>query len=95
MSERIRFIHDYQLGVYTMTELCQRYAVSRRTGYKWLRRFQEGGYEALKDRSRRPHSCPHKTPERCVDAILEKKKLHPTWGAKKIVPRLRKKRPHL
>ena len=38
MSERIRFIHDYQLGVYTMTELCQRYGVSRKTGHKWLLR---------------------------------------------------------
>jgi putative transposase len=93
MSERVRFIHDYQLGVYTMTELCERYSVSRKTGYKWIRRFLEGGYDALKDRSRRPHSCPHKTPDRCVQAILEKKKRHPRWGAKKIIPRLKKKHP--
>jgi len=93
MSERIRFIHDHQLGVYDMTELCQRYGVSRKTGYKWLRRFSEDGYEALKDRSRSPHSCPHKTPDRCVEAILEKKRRHPFWGAKKIVPRLRGKYP--
>jgi transposase InsO family protein len=93
MSERIRFIHDHQLGVYDMIELCQRYGVSRKTGYKWLRRFSKGGFEALKDRSRRPHSCPHKTPDRCVEAILEKKRRHPFWGAKKIVPRLRGKYP--
>ena len=72
MSERIRFIHDHQLGVYDMTELCHRYGVSRKTGYKWLARFSEGGFEALKDRSRRPHSCPHRTPDHCVEAILEK-----------------------
>jgi putative transposase len=93
MSERIRFIHDHQLGVYDMTELCQRYGVSRKTGYKWLSRFSEGGYDALKDRSRSPHSCPHKTPDYCVEAILEKKRRHPFWGAKKIVPRLRGKYP--
>lgn len=93
MSERIRFIHDHQLGVYDMTELCDRYGVSRKTGYKWLSRFSEGGYEALKDRSRSPHSCPHKTPDHCVEAILEKKRRHPSWGAKKIVPRLRGKYP--
>jgi len=93
MTERIRFVLDYELGVYSMTELCDRCDVSRKTGYKWLRRFEEGGVEALKDRSRRPHSCSHKTPDRCVDAILEKKKRHPSWGAKKIVSRLRKKYP--
>ena len=43
MSERIRFIHDHQLRVYDMTELCQRYGVSRKTGYKWLNRFSEDG----------------------------------------------------
>lgn len=94
MTERMRFVLDYELGVYSVTELCQRYGVSRKTGYKWLRRFQNDGPEALADRSRRPHSCPHKTPDHCVDAIIEKKKRHPRWGAKKIVPRLREKYPH-
>ena len=93
MTERMRFVLDYQLGVYSMTELCQRYGVSRKTGYKYLRRFEEGGVVALKDRSRRPHSCPHKTPDHCVEAILEKKRRRPTWGAKKIIPRLRSKYP--
>jgi len=93
MTERMRFVLDYELGVYSVTELCERYGVSRKTGYKWLCRFQEGGPEAMADRSRRPHSCPHKTPDHCVDAILEKKRRHPSWGAKKIVPRLRKKYP--
>ncbi len=71
MSERIRFIHDHQLGVYDMTELCHRYGVSRKTGYKWLSRFIEGGFEALKDRSRRPHSCPHKTGSRLSRIVPE------------------------
>ena len=95
MTERIRFVLDHKLGVYTMTELCHRYGVSRKTGYKWLRRFEDDGFDGLRDRSRRPHSCPHRTPDECVEAIIEKKKRHPSWGAKKIVPRLKKRHPHL
>ena len=39
MEERGRFIDDHRLGLYDMTELCVRYAVSRKTGYKWLARY--------------------------------------------------------
>ena len=47
MEQRERFIRDWQLGLYTMTELSARYDVSRKTGYKWLERFDEGGRQAL------------------------------------------------
>lgn len=43
MEQRERFIRDWQLGLYTMTGLSARYDVSRKTGYKWLDRFDEGG----------------------------------------------------
>ena len=43
MEQRERFIRDWQLDLYTMTELSARYDVSRKTGYKWLERFDEGG----------------------------------------------------
>ena len=56
MEQRTRFIDDWQRGLYTMTELCARYNVSRKTGYKWLARFDGGGRPALADRSRAPHS---------------------------------------
>ncbi|HLC40539.1 MAG TPA: helix-turn-helix domain-containing protein, partial [Methylomirabilota bacterium] len=41
--------------MYTVTELCERYAISRKTGYKWLDRFDEAGRPGLRDRSRAPH----------------------------------------
>jgi len=42
VEERERFIDDYHLGLYDMSELCARYAVSRKTGYKWLARYDAG-----------------------------------------------------
>jgi transposase-like protein len=55
MEQRERFIRDQQHGLYTMTELCDRHNISRKTGYKWLDRFDAGGRTALGDRSRAPH----------------------------------------
>jgi hypothetical protein len=47
VQERIRFIRDHQSGMYEMTELCERYGISRKTGYKWLERFEEMGASGL------------------------------------------------
>lgn len=78
-----------------MTDLCHRYGVSRRTGYKWRDRYREGGLEALADRSRAPASCPHRTPEPLEEALVELRETHPRWGAKKLRARLRKTNPRL
>ena len=60
MEQRERFIQDHRLDLYSMADLCARYDISRRTGYKWLARFQEEGRRGLGDRSRAPHQCPHR-----------------------------------
>jgi transposase-like protein len=65
MKERMRFVADVERGLYTMSELCERYGISRRTGYKWLDRYEADGPTGLKDRSRAPRHCPHRT--RCGD----------------------------
>jgi transposase len=69
MNERIRFVADFQHGLLSMTELCERYYISRKTGYKWLDRFEEEGPGGLEERSRRPLHCPHKTPEHIEEEI--------------------------
>ncbi len=51
MQERVKFIMDVLDGTYTMTDLCAYYDISRKTGYKWLDRHLEGGFEALANRS--------------------------------------------
>ena len=52
VDQRERFIHDHRLDLYSMVELCARYGVSRKTGYKWLDRFEEDVRQGLRDRSR-------------------------------------------
>src|ERR1700674_3094250 len=58
MEQRERFVRDHQLALYTMAELSARYGISRKTGYKWLDRFDEGGRDGLGDRSRAPLRSP-------------------------------------
>jgi transposase len=48
MEERERFIADHQRNLYTMSELCARYGISRKTGYKWLARFDEAADRACR-----------------------------------------------
>ena len=59
MDQRLPFILDDQRGLYDRTELCARYGISRKTGYKWLARYEQDGRRGLQPQSRAPHHCPH------------------------------------
>jgi putative transposase len=95
MDERVRFIGDVGRGDWTFASLCEHYGISRKTGYKWLDRYEAEGPSGLEERSRRPLSCPHETPSEAVVALVELRRLHPTWGAKKLLTVLRRRRPKL
>jgi putative transposase len=67
-----------------LTDLCREYGISRKTGEKFKRRFRELGPVGLEDQSRAPKAIPHKTPPELVEVLLAERRLHPTWGPKKI-----------
>ena len=48
MAERMRFVTDWERDLYSMVELCERYGVSRKTGYKWLARYEADGPDGLR-----------------------------------------------
>jgi putative transposase len=93
MDQKMQFIADYLRAELSMTELCELYGISRKTGYKFVERYLEHGPEGLEERSRRPQSHPNETPEQVVQAILELRRRHPRWGAKKLLPLLEKRHP--
>src|SRR6266699_1807953 len=62
MDVRLRFVQDVHRPGWSVAEVCRRYQVSRKTGYKWLERYEKAGPAGLGDRSHRPYSCPHATP---------------------------------
>jgi len=95
MDQKRLFIKDYMRGQFAMTELCVRYGISRKTGYKWIGRFDESGAAGLVDQSRRPRRSPAATPRELVGPILELRRRHPTWGAKKLLSVLESRHPRV
>lgn len=92
MDLRNRFIDDEFKDIFpTFSELCDYYSISRKTGYKWKKRFYEHGIPGLKDASRKPRFSPFKTEQRIVDLIIEQRRKHKFWGPKKLYKPLRKK----
>jgi transposase InsO family protein len=68
-----------------ITEVAAAWGVSRQTLHEWLSRYEVAGLEGLVDRSHRPGSCPHQMPAVVEVAVLEARRLHPGWGARRIV----------
>src|SRR5712671_76015 len=95
VDQRERFIHDHRLDLYTLVELCARYGVSRKTGYKWLDRFEAAGRQGLHDRSRAPHQCPHRITPAITAMICAARRQHPSWGPAKLLAWLRPRQPAL
>lgn len=91
MSERLEFVMQAQQEGRNMSRLCKEFGISRKTGYKWLRRFQEEGIAGLADRSRRPKHMPAKTPKETEQLVLRirENENSSSWGGRKIYTRLK------
>ena len=92
VNQRTRFVADAERDVFAFSELCGRYGVSRPTGYLWLARYASEGPRGLYDRSHRPHTCPHATAAAVWAEVREARQRHPTWGPKKLLWQLAKRR---
>jgi transposase InsO family protein len=90
VSERTEFVglaRQLQSGAITgisMGQLCERFNISRKTGYKWLGRAQSGSPTALEDLSRRPQRMPRMSSPQLEAAVLAVRDQHPAWGGRKI-----------
>jgi putative transposase len=93
MEQRVQFVTEYQSGLFTMTELAEQYAITPKTGYKWIERYDAEGVLGLLERSRRPHHSPQATDAEVVAALITQRRRHPRWGAKKLLAVLRRQQP--
>jgi transposase InsO family protein len=87
VEQRYRAVLEVRSGL-SVTEVAARLGVSRQSVHAWVRRYAEGGLGALADRSRRPESCPHQTPDEVEAAVCEVRREHPRWGPVRIAHEL-------
>ena len=93
LEERIAMLADYDTGVFSVSELCRDYGVSRPAFYGWLARRDSGAADWFCDRSHAPLSRPHRTPEAVCAAVLAVKRRFPRFGPKKVRAWLLRERP--
>jgi transposase InsO family protein len=88
MSLRREFVELASGPDANVSLLCRRFGISRKTGYKWLARFEGGTDKALADRSRRPRCSPGRTRVAMEELVIALRNKHPAWGARKLKRRL-------
>jgi putative transposase len=88
MDDRLCFIAAHRDGVLSMSALCARYGISRKTGYKWLERYAEEGAAGLADRSRARHGQTLSIDAATATLILALRERRPSWGPRKLLARL-------
>lgn len=95
VNERLRFVAKAQEGLYSMKELCERFGVSRQTGYTTLERYADKGIDGLKDGSHAPIRCPHQMSDEVREVLLEARRKHPYWGPRTLLSWLQPRYPGL
>jgi putative transposase len=95
MKERIKFILSHEANLLSFTDLCIDFDVSRKTGYKWLKRYITEGFQGLENQSRAPLHHPNQLSEEVESLILHAKRERSHWGPKKIINWLTQEYSHL
>ena len=90
-EQRFELVRQVMAGTSTVVALCRRFGVVRQTAYKWLERYRRGRWQALSDRSRRPHRIGRQTTTRWLQRVRSWRERHPTWGARKLQHCLRER----
>lgn len=84
VDQRVAFIADWLREEWSMTELAERYSISRKTAYKWVDRYRSDRDAGLADRSRAPHAHGRRMDDDVATAIVALRRRHPRWGPKKL-----------
>jgi transposase InsO family protein len=83
-DQRIEFVVAYSRKEKSLMKLCQEFEISRPTGYRWWRRYQQGGVAGIEEQSRRPKHSPGRTAAAIERRVVELRQPRPDWGARKL-----------
>ncbi|HJX39389.1 MAG TPA: IS481 family transposase [Anaerolineae bacterium] len=92
-EQRLRFLEDYRLNFYSVSDLAERFGISRRTAHKWIDRFEQSGLDGYHELSRRPHSSPLQVDPAIVQEIVDLRQAHAHWGPAILLDLLEKRHP--
>jgi len=84
VERRSCFVKEYLTEEWTMAELCRRHGISRQAGYELMGRYEREGWKAVAERSRASHTHPNQTTAEMETAILQLRRAHMSWGARKL-----------
>src|SRR3990172_1312331 len=84
-EERQRFLQEFRLGYYSVSDLADRFSISRQTAHKWIRRLEHYGQTGFHELSRRPYNSPCQTDPAITQELIPLRKAHPAWGARKLL----------
>src|SRR5688500_18123232 len=91
MDQRVQFIATVKAGHLSFVDACDRFGISRKTGYKWQSRYEAEGVDGLKDQSRAPKTSPQAVSEQTTALLVKARTQHPKWSARKLVQFLERK----
>lgn len=83
-EQRVRFVVAAARKEKSHTALCREFAISRPTGYLWLKRYKALGVAGIAEKSRRPQRSPQQTSADLEQRVVEVRKRYPDWGARKL-----------
>lgn len=95
MDQKIQLIADWQSQNFSLIDLSQKYGISRPTVYKLIKRYEQLGIEGLKEQSRAPKNCPHRTSKKILSLIIQEKLKNRKRGPRKIRAQLKRQHPEL
>jgi len=95
MLERAKLVALHAEGAFSVAELALRAGVSRKTAYKWIERYRDGGLDALADRTHARREQAHRTPPEVEALLVASREAHPSWGPRKLLLYLAKRHPDI
>src|SRR5882762_6814316 len=93
MDQRVACIADWRCDEWTITELAERYGISRKTVYKWVDRYEEDPEHGLIEHSRAPTVHGRALDADVREAVLRLRRQHPRRGPKKLRAMLQTREP--
>lgn len=90
-EQRYDLVRSIRAGRDSIAELSRRWRVSRKTAYKWLKRYWQKGLRGLEDEGRQPRQVTLRTPRDVLERLRRLRKKRPTWGARKLHHRMKQK----